>query len=228
METVLAKNQHERFAMVQKLLPPKMCFNECKKKPPVVTTITMNIKRRYLRSSGTTNKMKLAILGLFLFVLYVNAKPQYPTGVGYYWRDFDGSFYPSDAYEYTPNGYIGQVHAFGALIPGHIDKTRGYIEFVYNEQPYSSNKELKILSTTDTTQFEWVRANSNNVRNFMSKKFFVRGGFDSLEAQKSIIGRTLESSRAGVIYFMRQPALLQYVEDKKALEANEYEVLAIH
>ncbi|KAF5270575.1 hypothetical protein FQR65_LT05473 [Abscondita terminalis] len=172
--------------------------------------------------------MKFAILGLFLFAFYVNAKPQYPTGVGYYWRDFDGSFYPSDAYKYSPEGYIGQVHAFGALIPGHINKNSGTIEFVYNGQFYSSKQGQKILCTTDTTQFEWIQASSYNVRHYMTNKFFVLGGYDPSEQQHSIIGRSLESSRAGVIYFGRQPPLLHYVENGQPLEANEYEVLVMH
>ncbi|KAK4874651.1 hypothetical protein RN001_014011 [Aquatica leii] len=111
-----------------------------------------------------------------------------PHGVGHYWRDYEGHI-PSDALEVAPNMYIGQVFANGVLKPAHINGLKHQVEYLHNGRIYTTNHQVKILCSTDPSQFEWVKTDISNIMRLLPTRHFVPGGYSEND-KPYLIGRS--------------------------------------
>ncbi|KAF5270572.1 hypothetical protein FQR65_LT05470 [Abscondita terminalis] len=167
--------------------------------------------------------MKLLILTVLLSSYYlVSCDNRTP---GYYWRDVYGQI-PQDAFRAGKDNYVAQVLTQDnhVLVPAQLKANPVQLTYAYDGQYNFAKSTYKVFATTDANQFEWIKANNDNINQLALERELIPGGFD--DHYPLFIGKSLQGGFIGSVSVNPVYSGLAYLDENNYYQ-HDYEYLVL-
>jgi len=146
-------------------------------------------------------KMKVCLI---LLILVFSIAVSRGVEIDYYWKDYNGII-PSDAFQAGVDGngkpiYVGQGFFLNTgLLPGTLHPGSTNIKITAVKRVFSTNKNVKILCTSNSHRLQWRNVNYNDIPLLTNARLVVGGQETNTDVH---IGRALHegSTEIGKIY----------------------------